>query len=261
MSDSPILPPSPQTSLSIVPFPPSSSAQSDPRFTSDSPRTRGKRLSITAKDRERWRKWKDGASAEEIAEKEHSKVLTVQNSIQKFLTYQSSVSHEAVDMAANELTIQTLQKVGELIDDVLRAEKDKTVTDAEGKMVVVQVPDLKMRMTVFDKITKLIQSVRKGDGGVNISNIGQQNNAVIVAGAGKGRSVEERIRALREKNNLKNDDEDEDEDDGVIDAEFEDEEDEEYEAGEGEYEEGEGDESGEVGQSDRGRESNEAPSA
>jgi hypothetical protein len=205
MSDSPTLPPSsPQTSLTIVPFPPSSPSQSDPRFTSDSPRSRSKRLSITAKDRERWRKWKDGASAEEIAEKEHSKVLTVQNSIQKFLTYQSSVSHEAVDMAANELTIQTLQKVGELIDDVLKAEKDKTVTDAEGKMVVVQVPDLKMRMTVFDKITKLIQSVRKGDGGVNISNIGQQTN-VAVAGNRIGMSFEARLREKREAHGLRND--------------------------------------------------------
>jgi hypothetical protein len=228
MSDTPTLPP-PPTSLTLVPFPApavsaSTSAKSDLE-KGDSARTQSKRGAVTRKDRDRWRKWKDGQSPEEIATKEHSTVLRVNNSIQKVLSYQSSVSHEAVDMAANELAISTIQKMGQLIDDVLNAEKDKTIKDAEGKDQIITVPDLKMRLSVFDKITKLIQSVRKGDG-LNINMNNNQTN-VVVAGGGKGRSVEERIRALREKNHLKN----EEDSANVVDAEFEDVDEEDEEEG------------------------------
>lgn len=147
-------------------------------------------------------------------------------------------------MAANEVAIDALSKLSGLIDQLLAATRDKTVVNSEGKEEVIQVADLKTRATVVDKITKLIQSVRKGDGGINISNISQQNNAVVIAGAGKGRSVEERIRALREKNNLRNDD-----DAPMIDAEPLDEDEDEDEDG---YEGGEDEEGDETEYEDGG---------
>lgn len=243
MSDTPTVGPPSTSSLTLVPFPPPASSKSpsassnkkesrvvappSPSRASSSGRTLNLSGAITKRDRDRWRKWRDGQSEDEIAIAEHSDVLKVRRSIQKVLSYQSSVSHEAVDMAANELAIGTIQKMGQLIDDVLQAEKDKTITDADGKESVISVPDLKMRLGVFDKITKLIQSVRKGDGfSVNVNQNNIQNNVTINK---KGLTVEERIRAVREKNRLKNDDE------GIIDAELvNEEEDEEYEGEEDE---------------------------
>ena len=225
----------------------------EPSRASSSGRTQSLSASITRRDRDRWRKWRDGQTDEEIALAEHTDVLRVRKSIQKVLSYQSSVSHEAVDMAANELAISTLQKMSGLIDDLLAAEKDKTIKREDGTEGVIQVPDLKMRSTVVDKITKLIQSVRKGDGlSVNV-NQNNQTNVAVVAGGGARRSFESRLREKREARGLQNND------DNIIDAEEvgDDEFDEEEEGEEYEDEEdGEGDEreEGEVAEDARPKE-------
>ena len=218
----------------------------EPSRASSSGRTQSLSASITRRDRDRWRKWRDGQTDEEIALAEHTDVLRVRKSIQKVLSYQSSVSHEAVDMAANELAISTLQKMSGLIDDLLAAEKDKTIKREDGTEGVIQVPDLKMRSTVVDKITKLIQSVRKGDGlTINQNNISQTNAMIIQK---RGLTVEERIRAVREKNRLRNDD------DNILDAEFEEEEEEGDYEDEDEEVEGEGEGEGEEGASEDSKE-------
>lgn len=228
-------PTNPATSVSIRPEQPDQLATRP----SSSPEIATRRGKITKKDRERWRKWREGQTDEEIASNERVSVLTVRASIQHFLAYQDSVSHEAVDMKANELAIHTLDQLKSVIDDVIVAEKDQTYTAEDGSEKVRQVPDLKMRLTAFDKITKLIQSVRKSENGITVNQNNIQNNVNL--GGKRGLTMEERIRTLREKNQLKNDatildaqllDEEDDDDE-----EYEDEEDSELEDAEEEDEE------------------------
>ena len=142
--------------------------------SSSSARTQSLSSSITRRDRDRWRRWRDGQTDEEIALADHTDVLKIRKSIQRVLSYQSSVSHEAVDMAANELAIDKLKRLGDVIDEVMQAEKEVSLgKDAAGTEVKQMVPDLKMRLSAFDRIVKLIQSVRKSDGAtVNVN----QNN-------------------------------------------------------------------------------------
>lgn len=207
------------------------------------------RSKITKRDRERYIAYKNGKSVDEIAAGEkNGTTLKVQQSIQKMLVYFSATSHEVVDARANELAIGTLDKLGALIDDVLQAEKTEYIeeerldpTDPEKKKKVkveipIKVPDLKMRLQVFDKITDLIGAVRSKNGISITTNTNVQQNNALFAGSGK-RSMEERLRLAREKQGLRNDDA------PIIDAEVDPD---EFEDEEGEIEEGEDSEEGEL---------------
>lgn len=155
-------------------------------------------LNLTAADRKRWLLLGTGMEIEEIAARQKVTVHRVRDSIAKMAMYLKANSHEIVDARVNELALAKLEKFSGFMDEAMTALK----TLSDGK---TQVRDLEPGFKAMKLLKDLIESIRPKGAGVAV----QVNTQVNGGGGGVGansQSFEERLRKIRERNNLRNDD-------------------------------------------------------
>lgn len=152
----------------------------------------------TARDRRRYALAKRGHTTEEIAGLEATSTDAIEKSILKVTLYNDAYSHEMVDIGVNELVLARLDLIGDTIDRSLAAKRQ--VPDGNGGMIEEWDHDTGLK--AIKTMKELVESIRPKGSGVNV-NV-QQNN-LTQNNIGE-RSFEERLRAIRERNGLSNDD-------------------------------------------------------
>jgi hypothetical protein len=159
-----------------------------------------------------------GIDEETIASRLHITTLAVQKSLLKWYKQQMEGSTELVQIRVNEMALANLELVNALIRDGLTA--TRAIKNDKDEIIGSE-PDFAMRKSMAALLKEWTQAViPKGPLiSQNINQNNQQNNFNSV----KGHNMEGRLRAIREKNGLRNDDvDDANADDNTIDAEFED---------------------------------------
>ncbi len=146
-----------------------------------------------------WKRWKlrhlANLTEEEIAARESISIVKVKDSLLRVADWQFERSSPAVDSKLNEMILSRIPNVGEAIDEALRAMR----IAADG---VTEEVDHSIRLKAIDTLKSLSELTRPKGGGPTI-NVNQQNQQLNIVG-GQSRSFEERLRSIREKNHLKN---------------------------------------------------------
>lgn len=168
-----------------------------------------------------------GETPEAIATRENVSVFAVKDAILAVDTYQKRVGHDMVHMRINEAIIDHVDDASRVIREGMVAMQNIVLRNADGSQSIEQVIDYEMRRKHVETFTKLIDIIQPKTPPVAVNVT--QNNANISGGG--GRSFEERLRSIREKNHLRNDEAvidapaeeiDDDEDGDIDDGEYED---------------------------------------
>ena len=188
-------------SLSLIPSPPP--VPSPPAELSRPKRLHN--LSPTATDRRRWLLSSQGMSPEEISVRTNSKVQSVKDSLIKMGAYFQANSHQVVDARVNELALSKLDKASQMLDEAFEAIR----YGSDGKPILDPVtakplPDFSTALKAFKAIKDFIEAIRPKGSAVALQVNNNSGNTTIMTGV---RSYEERLRAARERNGMRNDDE------------------------------------------------------
>jgi hypothetical protein len=138
---------------------------------------------------------------EDISGQEGVAQSIVQQSIDRCKEYRYRCSNEMVALRVNEVVIEKLDGVGEVFDRGLTAKK--FVPAGGGKFR--NVPDIAMQLKTIETI-KSLQEVAQPKAPL-VQNNTQFNNNLNAPGYQPGMSFESRLRSIREKRGLKNEDE------------------------------------------------------
>jgi hypothetical protein len=206
MADLTLVPPSP-------PPPPTNGSALAPLSP---PPSKPERIRLTKRDTSVVALHLLGHDEDTIATRLKLDVVTVQRSLLKYFKQKFSGSEEMVALRVNSMTLDRLEQVDLLIKEGLSA--TRAIIDGEGKEIGRE-PDLTTRTKMAHLLREWKQAVTPKTPLINqtLNQNNQQNN---FNGGTKGLNMEGRLRAIREKNGLRND---EDDSSNVIDAEFEDE--------------------------------------
>jgi len=158
---------------------------------------------------------KMGIDEATISQRLHIKTITVQRSLLKWYRRQLAGSSEMVHLRVNEMGLEQIEEVNKLIADGLRA--TKPIFD-ENNVEIRREPDLAARRQFARDLREWLKDVQP-KAPLIAANLTQNNQTnTFNNGSTRGLNMEGRLRAIREKHGLRNDDED------VVDAEFIDEE-------------------------------------
>ena len=167
-------------------------------------------------DQYAWALSKAGKSDEEIAALLNCTVLDVRRGVTLLTTWINTVSDEIRNAYANEQIIKGIEGAGKVFQDAQRAERmiAPPVLDKDSGLVLQEaqfIPDHTTRLDATRAVAEFAERLAPKGKGTNI-NIGNTiNNG---NGNGAGLSFEARVRALREKRGLRNDE------DEIMDAEI-----------------------------------------
>ena len=158
---------------------------------------------LSPADRRRWFLYVGKQmTIEDIAGQENVSVPIVQRSIDTMKEYRYRHSNEMVALRVNEVVIEKLDSVGEVFDRGLNAKKMVPIGGGRHKAM----PDVAMQLKTVETI-KSLQEVAQPKAPLVQNNTQFNNNNVGNPGFQPGMSFESRLRLVREKRGLKNEDE------------------------------------------------------
>ena len=123
----------------------------------------------------------------------------IQRSLDIVREYRYRFSNEQVALAINERVIETMPRIGEVFSEGLAAKKFLPTRNGRYK----EVPDVAMRLKTVETI-KSLQDVAQPRGPLIQNNTQFNQNNVNAPGYQPGMSFEARLRAVRERRGLKN---------------------------------------------------------
>lgn len=139
-----------------------------------------------------------GMSPEEIAERTKCSPIAVQESINYVTEYKGYYSNELLQTKIIEVTMEHMEQVGKVWTGGLNAKKK----EKDGRVVA----DTTTRLKTVESIRSMVEVVQPKAPGVQLNQ--QFNNPAGGPGGqfSPGMSFESRLRAIREKRGLKNED-------------------------------------------------------
>lgn len=189
---------SPSTALALMPI---LSEKDDKRARKDpGPRDRRRWFQVVGK----------GMPVEEVAKIEGVLPITVQNSIDLMKEWRHRNSNENVALKVNELFISHLDGVSKVFKTGLGAKKQIQIGRTKAGITKFKdVPDVAMQLKTVETIKSLQELAQPK---VPLVQTNQQFNTNVGGGNGNGEyhsgmSFESRIRMLREKRGMKNEEE------------------------------------------------------
>lgn len=163
------------------------------------------------KDRDRYLLSMRGWTAEQLAARENVKEPVIKDSIMRYQLYRDSLNIDAQDLSIAEMTQRLMPGAEKVLAGAMQAKR----TIYSGKRAR-QVVDHDTRIRGVETLKSFMEAVRPKGGGININT--QVNNGNQGGGAPtatRGFDFEARLRNIREKKGLVNDE-------VIPDAEFED---------------------------------------
>lgn len=167
------------------------------------------------KDRDRYLLSRRGWTAEALAGREGVKEHIIKASIEKYQLYRDSLDVTEQDLVLAEMTSRIAPKAEKVLSDAMKAEH--TVNVGRGQKVIMKkVADHTTRIKAVETWKSIVETGRPKGGGIQINT--QVNNGKDGAGtptSTRGFDFEARLRDIRERKGLKNDE-------SVIEADFDD---------------------------------------
>lgn len=158
---------------------------------------------INGVDRHRYRLFRDGMSAAEIATRDRVTLAQVEKSILKCRDERQMYSQEAVEIAVRKTVLEKLPESAEAISGALQATRKQEVTviiEGEQLTDTVDVPDHTTRLKGHSALIELISSIKVPVplSQVNVDARSQTNNVLgLPAQTGQPSSAEAVIREIR----------------------------------------------------------------
>lgn len=167
------------------------------------------------KDKERYLLSRRGWTTEQLASRENVKETVIKDSIARYQLYRDSLAIDEQDLHIAEMTSRLMPGAEKVLAGAMKAERVMIVTKG-GKSTTKKVVDHDTRIKAVETVKSFMETVRPKGGGININT--QVNNGNQGGGAPtatRGFDFEARLRNIREKKGLVNDE-------VIPDAEFED---------------------------------------
>lgn len=168
------------------------------------------------KDKDRYLLSRRGWTTEQLAARENVKEPVIKASIERYQLYRDSLAIDEQDLHIAEMTSRLMPGAEKVLAGAMKAERVVLVSTRGSKTITKKVVDHDTRIKAVETIKSLMETGRPKGGGININT--QVNNGRGEGGAPlavRGFDFEARLRNIREKKGLVNDE-------AIPDAEFED---------------------------------------